>query len=61
MNLLRRLLLALLADDIEILINRELVNADTHVYLDGEEIAGIARREIQRHSERAEALRWGKD
>lgn len=61
MNLLRRWLLGLLHDDVCALVQAALDDAEIKTFLDGEEVSRIARQEIQRHSDRAEALRWGKD
>lgn len=58
---LRRLLMALLSDDIELIVNRELVNADTRAWLDGEEVTRIAQREIQRDQDARARASWGKD
>lgn len=61
MKLLRRWLMTLLADDICALTQAALDDAEIRTFLDGEEIAGIARREIDKHARAVRASFIGKD
>lgn len=58
---LRRLLMALLADDIELLINTELVNADTRAWLDGEEVTALIDQRFVQLTDAVARASWGKD
>lgn len=59
-HLLRRFLLALLADDIEALLNRALIESDVYT-LDGEEFAAQIKRGADAVFAAHERQRWGKD